>query len=1035
MLNFNAVRKSIQQRFDVFEDLGDGIFRGERRYHDKPFVVAYIDLNDDVVARAQNLTKFQESLLGSTFFTSGNDLRWNSYLYFLAGPKSMRDKGYLKAKEIIESDRHFARKFVLSEEDLSLQLRAAPGEKPNKPNAQWDAGAIWSDLVRTGQLGVLLKQGPRTKALNLIATGAAFKVETKSAAPRVVEQSDPLQQGFLRSFTIGRFRPVNSGKSFKFGDVNLIFGTNGTGKTSLLEAIEAFYCGRIRRAPDAGFSGLKAEVESPTGKRDTVLGIIDPATLKARNLRWYGRPDFQSNAISQGFTRFNFLDTDAAFRLSSDLDPEEIRQDIDKLLVGAETSKLWNYLSRLEEEVRVKIKELNDRMPVLQRQSELLAAEVKRLRELPSNASALAKSYRASLVELKVNWLTDSFDDIIDQANRSRLESLTRNIGLVISVLQDTPVTISKLRVRAKSLLNVLADVRRLASEHSKTVDQLNTDSNVILERQKSIGVLESWLLYCEAGVPALATALQSVKARISPLSSVLSGISAETLPEVPPQYAAILIADALVTVRQNLKKAENDELAATHALAQRKKLGQSLATLRKDLHDTALDIIEKTGDDTACPVCGTLHDPSELLAKMETLLAEENAAKSDGLRRALQSAKESVEKEQKLVELLMSLQNFSKALAPTEAKTCAMLRSALLKMRSEMSQLLEETGRLNAATDALGSSGLDWKNYEPTRDAVRKILTADTIPSDVGNVTQALALQHTILVADLSKADVHRQQVADFMKQIDNKLLAISLSLPEGSSPATVVTMIERATKQVEDALITASSVGDQIAVSDEQSFEVLQRVVDQAIVAFDKALHAADGEVQAQKELIKKSVELGHANASLDKDVKVKENYIKAKTVLSPLVNEHSLEDATKDVLASIREQVSEVFSRIHSPRQYELGDFEDSRFLVTRETKQPHGVDQISTGQRSAFALSIFLALNASAASAPPVVLIDDPIAHIDDLNALSFLDYLRDLVMSSRKQVFFATADARLAALFQRKFEFLGEERFRKIVLSM
>jgi DNA repair protein SbcC/Rad50 len=77
---------------------------------------------------------------------------------------------------------------------------------------------------------------------------------------------------------------------------------------------------------------------------------------------------------------------------------------------------------------------------------------------------------------------------------------------------------------------------------------------------------------------------------------------------------------------------------------------------------------------------------------------------------------------------------------------------------------------------------------------------------------------------------------------------------------------------------------------------------------------------------------------------------------------------------------------------------------------------------------------LALNRSAESAPPVLLIDDPVAHIDDLNALSFLDYLRDLAVSTRKQIFFATADARLAALFQRKFEFLGSERFKKIVLS-
>lgn len=53
-------------------------------------------------------------------------------------------------------------------------------------------------------------------------------------------------------------------------------------------------------------------------------------------------------------------------------------------------------------------------------------------------------------------------------------------------------------------------------------------------------------------------------------------------------------------------------------------------------------------------------------------------------------------------------------------------------------------------------------------------------------------------------------------------------------------------------------------------------------------------------------------------------------------------------------------------------------------------------------------------------------DDSISQIDDLNALPFLDYLRNLVMKSERQVFFATADEKIAGLFVHKFGFLGEE---------
>jgi DNA repair protein SbcC/Rad50 len=91
------------------------------------------------------------------------------------------------------------------------------------------------------------------------------------------------------------------------------------------------------------------------------------------------------------------------------------------------------------------------------------------------------------------------------------------------------------------------------------------------------------------------------------------------------------------------------------------------------------------------------------------------------------------------------------------------------------------------------------------------------------------------------------------------------------------------------------------------------------------------------------------------------------------------------------------------------------------------------QISTGQRAALGLSIFLAQNMKLVDAPPVILIDDPIAHVDDLNCLAFLDYLREIALSRRRQIFFATANDKLAAIFERKFDFLGQPDFRKIEL--
>lgn len=128
--------------------------------------------------------------------------------------------------------------------------------------------------------------------------------------------------------------------------------------------------------------------------------------------------------------------------------------------------------------------------------------------------------------------------------------------------------------------------------------------------------------------------------------------------------------------------------------------------------------------------------------------------------------------------------------------------------------------------------------------------------------------------------------------------------------------------------------------------------------------------------------------------------------------------------------RKIAEQIFSRIHAPAEFSgLGS---NWTTLVRKSGGKAKLTEVSTGQRSAFALSIFLAPNAQLRTAPPIMLIADPVAHVDDLNVLSFLDYLREIAISGERQIFFATADEKLAALFERKFDFLGAE-FQKFNL--
>ena len=205
----------------------------------------------------------------------------------------------------------------------------------------------------------------------------------------------------------------------------------------------------------------------------------------------------------------------------------------------------------------------------------------------------------------------------------------------------------------------------------------------------------------------------------------------------------------------------------------------------------------------------------------------------------------------------------------------------------------------------------------------------------------------------------------------------------------------------------------------------ESVRKVAAQLQVALGRERHAQ----ATYAESIKRKEHLQGRLAEFEKRLK---RLTEAQSTLESLQSEHSLKKAMDSALQENRASIEGIFSRIHSPAEFRgLGSSWST--LVRKVDSSEAKLSEISTGQRAAFALSIFLAQNAQLTVAPPVVLIDDPIAHVDDLNSLSFLDYLREIVLKGRRQIFFATANDKLATLFERKFNFLGSEGFRRFDL--
>lgn len=96
-------------------------------------------------------------------------------------------------------------------------------------------------------------------------------------------------------------------------------------------------------------------------------------------------------------------------------------------------------------------------------------------------------------------------------------------------------------------------------------------------------------------------------------------------------------------------------------------------------------------------------------------------------------------------------------------------------------------------------------------------------------------------------------------------------------------------------------------------------------------------------------------------------------------------------------------------------------------------------VSNAQANVLALSVFLSFTRAQRWAKlETILLDDPVQHLDDLDAVAFLDMLRSIALGGlgpRKQVIVSTCDRDLYLLMLRKFGLLENTGLRITGISL
>ncbi|MDT4813573.1 DNA replication and repair protein RecF [compost metagenome] len=1024
MIDARRIEAMLRIRYPDLEDVGDGVFRGVERFGSRDYAIRYFDLNDRLAETASSLKGYQEKVLSQMYFSSqvATDLRWNHYLYFVTSSEAASRNEFSGLKTRVEADREYARKLVIREDEVT-ELLATSQEVQNRTNAMpIDLATTWSQALEKQGLGFVLDDSISVpKVVQRIATGAKDSAARPVAPMALLPAELAAANRILKHLSISGFRPHPEQKEHPLGRVNLIVGSNGVGKTSLLEAIEFAYCGKNRRS-SAVLTGTSINLEF-AGVTEELSSTTDAARLRARHSNWYAKTELKTVNIQDSFGKFNFLDTDAAVNLSVSASSSQIGADVTRLVLGATAENLADRLRRVFEQLQDELK--NSRRDNAFN-SQLKQAAEDRLAAIKNSPKLSDGLFLEVLAALRLlGWK-------LPPEEKGHISVLRENLQEAISateLLRHSSIDI--LHSDPDRALELLAILNEEASKATALDDRAKAatlahskahrEAKAALERNTTI---EALLPYARVDFARLAKETEvrqdNLRARRAKLALVAISTDASTVQPLLGQH----VTEAISTVENQVETHQKRVAAAQSSLQALERTQNHLTVLRQRLLSTAQDILQHAPNPDHCPLCRTEFESGQLLTRMMANVEGSTSEQAGLLQAELASAGEALTRAHAALATLQPMVAFLSEQAQTVT-----VSQALQQIDHERAQLERESSDLEAALHQMQQLQVDGLTSQS--------LSSSLLAAGLAELPPLESLQKT---QEGHKAEIEKSQQAirTALKQSHDvqqecEALAARLSIESFDSPETLAKNVKKLVTDMETALgaehtlkslltMDANTTADEISINLSSTQQLLAKVA--TAIAQEGVNDSA---------LAKEAQSVADLSSKIETSDNRISHLVEAERVLETLTQQSSGGELTNQILAENAQEIARTFASIHMPNEFEIKSENGKLAIVRRQTGEEVELDHMSTGQRAAFALSLFLAMNGRLRSGPPVLLFDDPVAHVDDINVLSFLDHLRQLAIGGSRQIFFATADTKLAGLFRHKFRFLCDD-FKEIVLS-
>lgn len=1013
----------IKDKFNQITRVSErNVLRAEYSFNEKIIAVFYIDYEENDIDF--DLREYQEDLLVNDYYNKVGDLQWNYYLVFL------RNDYIISTKTKIEKNDILSRKFLFKPAEFKEYL----DYRKSSSNVKEDVTLKWKDKLDAVELYEVYSNSEYTKAIDRFIKGNFNESKTKSESNFQIDFDKEVIRRLDSVELSDTYRPFPIERNYSFGKVNLINGVNGVGKTSLLEAIEQVICGESQR------SGKREKENSIKAVYNDglVADVYTPSNLekyRRRDRVWFQNDYKSKNYLSWSFNKYNFYNSDAAYNLHNDPSGESVVRYLTRIAIGSEFGRIQD-----------RLKGFRDR--------------------LTPHLNNFSSEIRTC--ELQIKQAEDTLLVVHEEINPENSFRTLINTSKEYFWLKQLPATIEDdISIYEKNLIqasNIVEGINKLAqSKFLKTIEEFESEYKVIEKKQNLIGLLSKDHKICSTNIvnenlivndlSQKSIILEKGNRYFTFIESFEIGSLSERINQIQTKIdnADRILnlyskrnSNILVNIEGSLGQIRNEKNALleenTGKLSRmriqleeyRKKVG-TLQNIVLEIKAKGIQYLLIEKENAECPLCETKFDGYDLLyQKISNAVNELDETKVIGELNEninkIESHSEEIIDLIKQIDLIINVWSQLHENIIDKNITIDQISNAINDLKNDLDinkdQAIALSGKLEKLS-SLGFTKVDYlqlkKDFDDNLPFSLVIENKELFEAERNSISDKLKVSNEKLEALNESRIALERKILEIIKVDSFKHDLVDRYIEDLNLSKIEIQQALIYFEQIKDFFeINKNDNINNISLKLENLLALLSSLKTNRLKSTELAL-AVEIKDKAKKKIVEVSPTLSRIKLAIE-------------TIDSILENDTE-ERLLRDFVEENKREIEEVFLNIHSPREFSEIIFEGKEiFLKKSDETENRSMTMISSGQRSALALSVFLTLNKKLNNGPEVILFDDPVTFTDDLNILSFLDYLRELVINENRQLFFATANKRLAGLFEKKFSFLSEDEFKRFVLE-